>query len=486
MELGSRFGDIVRMNNVSVNIAQQIQQVQQIQQAQQVQQAAQVQQTQQIQPSVEHAAAAARATAEEQIALNQFNANLGITHATYRLTERMPLQQRATRSLQQEQQPTGRTRRRGSSNTSASSEPDEYEDEGLSLASEDLIEALRQGDKAQLLEKLEGKYDALEEHTLLLDALSLLENMDMDPEEKAQLMDELEQMLADLLEQYGDAIEAGAQTQEQFETLVGKMDMLSRLQGSDDGQSLADLRAAYGGSEDGTDTPLTPLSLAKMLQDQFGADNFSAALGDLRSQMAGVLRDNPPSFAGPRMWLSFGDAACFNALQTIFALAGDLRTELWERAAVIARADQTTAALALLSAAESGSTQADLLAGKLADMKELDPMRAALLFMALYRTVLKMPDSMWAEEVLEQRLALLEELKMQAGSKFRRTHERDEAGDLEEKLRCEQREGRGQGGGGDQDEEEQQDKEEEQGERRKKKWWQPKDKRPRRRGADKL
>jgi len=305
------------------------------------------------------------------------------------------------------------SRRNESSKQASRSAESHHDTDHLRAAGLNVVDALQHGDRAALTARLVAEYDVLERHALLRDARSQVDQRDLSESEKDHLKNGLNEMMSDLMDTHGDVIRAGLKNASQFETALGEMDALSSAANENhDPDSLHELRLLYGAKGTGKlDAPLTPLALAKSLQDKFGVDNFCVALGDLRSKMAADLRANPPGSAGPRLWLSLSDAAAFNAVQTGFAIAGDLRRNLSERAGITLALNQAATAMALLGVAELGVARGDAFVAYLVDSKDSPLLRRAQLYMLVRQAVEQLSTTLWRPEMLPQRMKLLDELR---------------------------------------------------------------------------
>lgn len=291
-------------------------------------------------------------------------------------------------------------------------------DQHLHAAGLNVLEALHGGERSDLEDRLVDTYDPLERHALLRYARAKVEESDFSQTEKDRLKNELNGMLAELMDRHGDTIRVGLKNKESFESALGTMDALSTGSSAESHTgSLSELRALYGSRSDGkNEMGLTPMGLAKSLMERFGADNFVSALGGLRSKMASEFRTRPATHAGPRLWLSLTDAASFNAVQTSFALAGDLRRDLSESAKVVGKASQAETALALLGATEQGRGRAEPLVGHIADSKTLTPLQQMQLYRLTRLAVEKLPLTAWPKDLPAQRMNLLDELRMLAAN----------------------------------------------------------------------
>ncbi len=350
--------------------------------------------------------------------------------------QRIPLSQLLL--LQRGGQSSRQSRKRTSPDAAAAdTHESETDDNDLRVESLLLVEDLRGADKTALSQRLTSKFDSLEEHTLLMDAMSRVNQMALPSEEREELLAQLQQMIDQLMTRDGEAVEEGVAHQQAYEKALNTMGALAAPDALiDESQSLSELRAMYGSKGDESkEAPLTPLSLARLLQDKFGADNFSAAMGDLRSKMAASLRNAPPATPGPLLWLSLGDAACFNMLQTGFALAGSLRRDLWDQAGILAKTGQTATAILLLNWADSGEDRAEVLGESIVGAEDLDALQSALLYLVLYRALSKLPAALWRLDLLRRRMDLLDNLKSKAVASSATATKRDEEQEFEERLR---------------------------------------------------
>lgn len=283
-------------------------------------------------------------------------------------------------------------------------------DPRLRLASVRALQTLQSDGQSALQDHLEHAYDVLERHSLLRSARAEVEHADLDPLDKANLKDTLTEMLGDLMDVHGDVIRSGLKATASFESALGTMVSLSQAGSElDHADSIRELRAQFGAKGEAKfDAPLTPYELAESLQSKFGADNFSSALGDLRSKMSAEFRSNPAGAAGPRLWLSLSDAAAFNAVQTSFSIAGDLRRDLSERAGISPSLHQAGTSLALLNAAQTGASSANVMVGSIIGEQELSGFSKANAFMAIRHAINQMPVTFWSPELLSSRFALLD------------------------------------------------------------------------------
>lgn len=274
------------------------------------------------------------------------------------------------------------------------------------------MQALSQGGGVDF-DDLESRYDALALHTLLRSAQTLIEESDIDPAEKEQLKAHLDGMQSRLMSEHGDAIRTGLQDAETFENSLNAMDTLAqRAAQSHDPNALRDLRSQYGAKGNSKlETPFTPLALAKTLQEKFGSENFSVALANMRTAFSSDMRSRSDNGMSARMWLSLSDVACFNAIQSCYAIAGELRRDLVKRTQIAPKDTQAFTTVALLRVCEPGGAKADVLAGQIFDRKGLDALEQSLAYMLIRQAVSRLALTMWAPDQLVQRLQLLDELR---------------------------------------------------------------------------
>lgn len=355
-------------------------------------------------------ASASQADALDATGLAEFNERAGVPHGRHQHHAHLSLQQRRLSAV---------PRRRASpmaQNPGSGGHAGDVDE--LHAAGLDLVQALRRGGREQASDMLAGDYDALEQHALLRDARSQIDGGDLSEAEKDQLKGDLNGMLSDLMDSHGDVIRTGLKDADGFENALGEMDALAKANSENhDPDTLRSLRSQYGvKGEAKLDAPLTPMALAKSLQKKFGVDNFSRALGDLRAKMSLDFRANPAKSAGPRLWLSLSDAAAFNAVQSSFAIAGDLRRDLSERAGITLKLNQAGTAVALLGAAELGVTRADAFVSHLTDSKEGAALKKIQLYMLIRQALEKLPTTMWRPENLHLRMTLLDGLRSLASA----------------------------------------------------------------------
>ncbi|MGZ3241548.1 MAG: hypothetical protein ACXWJK_15060 [Burkholderiaceae bacterium] len=316
-----------------------------------------------------------------------------------------------------------------------SDEPDAH----LHIPGFELLDALLSGGRSDLDAYLVDHYDdPLMQHTFLSDAKDLVDQLDASQGEKGRVTNELNSKLAELMDKYGDAIRSGLSSKEAFESALGKMDALSAADNAaHHAGSRAEVLALYGVKANGkVETALTPLALTKSLVDKFGANNFSKALGGLQSKTATEFRAKPAHQANPRLSLTLAWAASFEAVQSIFALAGDLRRDLSERAGIMSKANQAATCMALLGITEQGGGRAHSLVGQIADSTLLTALQQMRLYLMTQQAVKKMPLTIWHKDLLPQRTNLLDELRTLTSDLSEKIERAPtEAAQLEEEMR---------------------------------------------------
>lgn len=273
---------------------------------------------------------------------------------------------------------------------------------------------------AQLIEKLSGAdddahpwrrgpQDPLQQHTLLEQARQLLDQQpDGGGGQRARLGARLDAMEADLRGRHGAAIDEGKRQALAFEATLSTLD--DGAAGGDGPGTLSDLRRRLGAPADGRrDAPLAPQALLDILLKNAGRAGAAAALGRPPAQMREELRRRGHS--GPRLWLSLQDASCFQLVNTSYALAGELRRDLSERAQTTPLIEQGALARQLLRLGEPEGGQAEPLLRQLADMQRLSPSQRAAACQSLRGVIARCPDGMWEGEALPQRNRLLDQLR---------------------------------------------------------------------------
>ncbi len=339
----------------------------------------------------------------ELVEMSEFNQRAGVHHLlrNYYLSQRMiPLSQRRLSGTLQ------RSSDSAQNSISISGE--------LESAAAQVIEGLQNSGRPELEARLTAAYDVLERHTLLRAAKSQLSDKDLSQEERDRIKSTLEEMQDQLMKTDGDAIREGLKGADAFESVLEEMEAFEQKNGETNApNTLSELRSFYGnksGRSGGLEEPLAPLALAKELISAFGAVNFSTSLLALRKKMAVDLRSARATDTGPRLWLSLSDAASFNVLQSCFAIAGDLRRNLSERAGITPGGNQVETALVLL-ALPGSSEQAERLASKLIIQRQMRPLQRIQMFVLIRHAVESMSTMMWDPRLLQQRQSLLTDLR---------------------------------------------------------------------------
>ena len=307
-------------------------------------------------------------------------------------------------------------RRRGSSTSSISPGDTKNADTltgELESAADKVIDDLQRIDRSELEGRLTAAYDPLQRHTLLRAAQQRLRKRNFSKEEESRFERNLQGMIDDLMARDGDAINGGLKSAKELEDAIGLME-----HGQKENQApatLTQLRSLYGAGGNGQkEAPVTPLGLTQGLLAKFGPDNFMNALSTLRSRMAKDFRkdlDSPrKSDPIPRLWLSLSDATSFNAVQSCYAISGDLRRSLSTNARVVPGGKQTDTMLTLLSLPDSGGNAESFATKIVPNQKEVDPYRRHRMFTVLREWVNEMPGSLW-EQRNQQRSVLMEDLK---------------------------------------------------------------------------
>jgi hypothetical protein len=223
-------------------------------------------------------------------------------------------------------------------------------------------------------------------------------------------------MQTNLMDKHRDEIRRGMKDANELESAIQMM-----VAGTESyPASLRELRFLYGARPGtGFDTPLTPLAMAKVLQEKFGAENFSSALGSLRTKMATGFRREQRKSANPRLWLCLSDAAAFNALQSAHAIAADLRKNLMERAQVMPQASTVSMSVSLMSLAESGRGKVASVVTQIYDGKDANGVMKAQVYLQVQHAMRMLPMTMWPADRSSQRVEVIDELGKQARGAFK-------------------------------------------------------------------
>ncbi|RZI42198.1 hypothetical protein EGT07_13315 [Herbaspirillum sp. HC18] len=292
---------------------------------------------------------------------------------------------------------------------------DDEDDYPIRDAASKTISSLRVSGKKSLQEQLESEYDPLQNYALLHNALCELEEQELPLSEKEDLKEDLTSMLNDLMKKHRDEIRKGLKDAQELETAVNAM-----ARGPDfSAVSLRELRFMYGAKGPGyMDSPLSPQAMAKALQQKFGSANFSSALTSLQGRMSSEFRTNPQKSLTPRLWLCMSDASAFNAVRSTFAIAGDLRRDLIEKAHVLPRTSPASMTISMLSIVEGGKSKVNSFIFQLYDHKSADANTKGRVYTELLQSFKKLPTTLWPQE-RTGRMELMEELRKQVLESYR-------------------------------------------------------------------
>lgn len=298
---------------------------------------------------------------------------------------RMPLARRLTRTL-----------------TSPHPAAQDDHDSPLKSAAAQLIASLEQsGDDDG--KRWQGPEDPLQQEMLLEQARQQLDCLVDDGSGRHEAIGaRLDALQAELGARHGPAIAQGKRDADAFEGALATLDAAPA--------TLSALRQQFGAPASGRrDAPLAPSALLDVMLRNAGPSG--TALGRPPAQLHEELRRHGRS--GPRLWLSLQDAATFQLVNTSFALAGDLRRELSERAGCAPLAGQGELARLLLGMGEADGGQAAPLLRQLVDMERLSPRQRGAACQVLRATVARCPDGMLGGAAPSRRQGLLEQLQDQ-------------------------------------------------------------------------
>ncbi|MFC7518741.1 hypothetical protein ACFQUU_27390 [Herbaspirillum sp. GCM10030257] len=287
---------------------------------------------------------------------------------------------------------------------------DDEEEEFLHRAASNTLEILRTQGWLSFRSLLSTKYqDPLERYALLHGIMTEVAKDDSAP---VSVRHTLKVMKSELLLKHGEALRNGLAGRDAMQSALDLMSANTGIAPA----SIHELRNLYGAKGNGkSDAPLTAYTLAKVLQNKFGAEYFSGALADLRQKMAiDLMPDINRSrqrLQPPYLWLTLSDAAAFNSVQSSFGIACDLRRDLTEKALVMPKASHATIAVALLGIAESGGKgKGSILVNQIVDTRNLDSLQQAAVSRTIGGAVRKLPLTMWPADKLPQRAELIAEL----------------------------------------------------------------------------
>lgn len=120
-----------------------------------------------------------------------------------------------------------------------------------------------------------------------------------------------------------------------------------------------------------------------------------------------------PSRNLPQYWLARSDAKAFDLAQTAIAFSNKLRTAIAEQVRIVPVLHAAEIALLLLSAAEGawGKGMADRIVKKIVGAEKLDNLSMAKVYLLVHHVMKQLPETAWAENRLNARRDLIEELK---------------------------------------------------------------------------
>lgn len=284
----------------------------------------------------------------------------------------------------------------------------EDEEEPIKEAASKTLAALRGRGRQDTEEELAREYDPLQRYALLHNALVELEDKDMPATEKEELKEQLNGMLSDLVAKHRDEIRRGLKDQADVAAAAQVMAGSTR--------NLRELRFLYGAKGTGVfDSPLSPLAMAKALRERFGGDNFIKGMSSLRGRMASEFHVEPEKGMNPRLWLCYSDAMAFLTVQSTYAIAGELRRDLVEKAAVMPQTDDAEVTESLLGVVDAGKSKINGLVSRICNLKDADSVQKGRVLEQILVAVRKLPHTFWAAEKLPQRLEVLDDLLKQVG-----------------------------------------------------------------------
>jgi hypothetical protein len=115
----------------------------------------------------------------------------------------------------------------------------------------------------------------------------------------------------------------------------------------------------------------------------------------------------------PKYWLDRSDARAFDVAQTSLALSSVLRTEIAGQARIAPALHAAEIAVLLLSAAEGawGRGMADRIVKEIIGAAQLDGLSKAKVYLLVHQAMNLLPETAWAENMLNARRDLLQELR---------------------------------------------------------------------------
>lgn len=289
-----------------------------------------------------------------------------------------------------------------------------HEDEsGIQAMGGKAVDALIKGGETHLESQVLADCDVLERHSVLRNAHDQVdERDDLSDEKKGELKAALNDKLSELMEKHGDAINEGIKTTKAFGQALDTMQNLVTGAGGVAGKAFNEIRKTLNEKigKKGIN-PFTPLGLAKKLQESFGAASFSKGMATLRTKLATKLHDNQVNASVPRIWLSLSDAACFNAVQSSFAIAEGLHRDLSKLANVLPKMDLGATAISLLGAPSWGNGGASNFANQIIGSGTFDKNARLAACSLCHQAVSSLPETLWSIDKMPQRLSTLDELR---------------------------------------------------------------------------
>lgn len=288
-----------------------------------------------------------------------------------------------------------RSRRRGNPGDLDDGVSGLSEDDAVSRATADTISKLRRGGKAEMEAWLAHRYDLLEQHTVLRDALSRT---------RGQENEEIESALSALMEKHGEVINRGLRSKNNLASVLRDMDVNPEFDSDEGGDAGVASRILL--------EPQNPLQLAQAMLAQSGTKGFVEAMQRLRAGVASEATRTPAD-ANPKMWLSLAAAGNFHMLQSTFAIAQKSRIDLSE-AGVIPKKSVASATIAMLRLADGGEQNAPILMREIVGRRDLGRQLRSKAFQLIRQAVEMLPLRLWPYEKMTYRMALLARLKVLA------------------------------------------------------------------------
>jgi hypothetical protein len=283
----------------------------------------------------------------------------------------------------------------------------EEDDEPVLIAASNTVDKMMMSGRDVLERELDNEYDPLQRYALLHNAMCEVDKKDLPQAKKEELKTEFNGMLDDLMHKHRDEIRKGLKDAQELEAAMQAMAGGTDMHPA----SLRELRFLYGAKGTGElDSPLSPLAMARALQQKFGAENFSSALYSLRTKMATEFRADDRKDMNPRLWLCMSDAAAFNSVQSTFAIATDLRRNLIERAQVMPRTSHASMSVSLLGIVESGKSKVSPFVTQIFDAKDADAATKGRVYAQIQHAIRELPTTMWPHDKPSQRMDVLDEL----------------------------------------------------------------------------